>query len=86
MKGQFSASDMSRVARQAAKFRGLSTVGSYDVVSNVVIVDPDRDVDLYDVVVIRAYSPSGSKVVDITADDIYTMATMYQEAPMARLA
>jgi len=86
MAGQFRASNMSRAARQAAKFNGLATVGSYDILSHVTIYDPEHQADLMDTIVIRAYSPSGRKSVDITADHIYTMEALYQDAPMARIA
>ena len=85
MQGQFSAQNMSRAARQAARYRGLSTVGSYDILSHTKIVDGTDDANKEGVVVIRAYSPAGAKVADITAGDIYMMETMYQEAPLARV-
>jgi len=86
MKGQFSAQNASRSVRQAAKFNGLATMGSFDVVSHVSIRDRSVDADLMDRVAIRAYSPTGKKVVDITADDLYTMQVEYQDAPMARIS
>jgi len=85
MQGQFSARSMSRAARQAAKYRGLGTVGSYDIVSHAKIVNGADDAGKEGVVTIRAYSPAGTKTVDITAGDIYMMETMYQEAPLARV-
>ena len=85
MKGQFSGKNMSFAARQAAKLAGLATVGSYDVLSHVSIRGEEIDNDLLDVVIIRAYSPAGKKVVDITAGDIYVHKTMYQDAPAARI-
>jgi hypothetical protein len=86
MKGQFRASNMSFAARQAAKMAGLSRVGSFDILSQVRIVDEEINATLLDTIVIRAYSPGGRKSVDITAGDIYTHETMYQDAPAARVS
>ena len=86
MKGQFSASSLSRAARQAIKMNGLATVSRYDLVNHVTVNDPILDARFLDVVVIRAYSPSTSKQVEVTAGDIYLCASEYQEAPMARVA
>lgn len=85
MKGQFSASNMSLAARQAAKAEGLAMVDSYDVLSHISIRDEDVDNDLLDVVVIRAYSPKGRKSVDLTAGQIYFYKAVYQDAPAARV-
>jgi len=86
MKGQFRATNMSRAARQAARFNGLATVGRYEIVNHASIRDYQTDADLLDIVVIRAYSPAGIKVVDITAGDIYMMEVEYRDAPMARIS
>ena len=86
MTGQFSATNMSYAARQAAKAGGLARVGSFDIVSQARIVDPEFDAALMDTVVIRAYSPSGLKVVDITAGNIYMHESEYQDAPAARIS
>ena len=85
MKGEFSAQNLSRAARQAVKLNGLATVGSYDLVNHVTVNDPILDADNLYTVVVRAYSPAGAKSVDITAGDIYMCASEYQEAPAARV-
>ena len=88
MKGEFSAQNMSRVARQAARSNGLSKVGSYDVVSHVRIFDYDDEEQAAEhlTLVIRAYSPGGKKAVDITAGDIHHFEFFHTDAPMARIA
>lgn len=82
MKGQFSAKSMPFAVRQAARSNGLATVGSYDIVNHVRIVDEEFDVDI---VVIRAYSPAGIKSVDITAGDLFHFETLDQDASPARV-
>ena len=85
MKGEFSAQNLSRAARQAIKLNGLATVGSFDLVNHVTVNDPILDADKLDVVVMRAYSPAGTKSVDITGGNIYLCASEYDDAPMARI-
>jgi hypothetical protein len=85
MKGKFSATGMSRQARQAAKLCGLGTVCSFDIVSSVRINDAQDDAGIARVVIMRAYSPGGRKTVEITAGDLYAVETIYQDAPLARI-
>lgn len=85
MKGQFRASNLPYAARQAARANGLATVGSYDILSHVRIVDEELDADKMQIATIRAYSPAGTKSVDIIAGDIFCFETLYQDAPAARV-
>lgn len=84
----FSANNMSKAARQAARFNGLSTVAKFEILDNQTRVFDINQPDFTEkaaAVVIRAYSKSGKKSVDITAGDIFMMESEYQEAPMARV-
>jgi hypothetical protein len=84
----FNAIHMSKSARQAARFNGLSTVAKYEILDYQTkvfdVAQPGFD-EKAAIVVIRAYSKSGRKSVDITAGDIFMMESEYQEAPMARV-
>mgnify|MGYP001017094139 CR=1 FL=1 len=77
----FSAHNMSRTARQAAKANGLATVAKYEIVSNYAMQNEGDDAE---VVVIRAYSKAG-KSVDITSGDMFYFGSVMQDAPMARI-
>jgi hypothetical protein len=79
----FNGKNMSKAARQAAKAQGLSKVGKYEVISNYQMIDYDDPKG--NVIVIRAYSPMGNKVVDITAEQVYYFKSVMQDAPMARV-
>lgn len=86
MKGQFSAHNMPYAARQAARANGLARVGSYDIVNNVRIVDEEYDAAKSNIVTIRAYSPAGTKAVDITAGQMFHYETLDHDAPAARIS
>lgn len=84
----FNARNMSKAARQAAKFNGLSTVAKFEILDSQTRIFDINQADFDELaatVVIRAYSASGKKSVDITAGDIFMMESEYQEAPMARV-
>lgn len=81
----FLANNISKAARQAAKYNGLANVARFEVVSNIRIVDELDLAEKCATVVIRAYSKSGQKSVKITAGNLYMMETQYQDAPMARI-
>lgn len=79
----FNGKNMSKAARQAAKAQGLNEVGKYEVVCNYRMINYDDPKG--HVIVIRAYSPMGNKIVDITAEQIYYFESVMQDAPMARV-
>ena len=85
----FKGNNASRAVRQAAKGKGLATVGWYEILDNETRVVTWHDPDINRIastVVIRAYSPNRQKSVDITAGDLYTYEAEYQDAPMARIS
>ena len=81
MRGQFSATCLSKEARRAIHQRGLFTVGSFDNVSDNVILNNGQG----SLVILRAYSPSGKKSIDVRAIDMWEAAEYYYGPWMARV-
>ncbi len=79
MKGQFSAAGLSKCARRAIHQRGLFMVGSYDHIGRFVTTTPEYQV------VLRAYSTSGEKSVDVRAIDMWEAREYYYGPWMARV-
>jgi len=81
----FAGKHLSAAARRAALAHGLSTVGQFEALNlqqPAILNDDDAG---FEVVVVRAYSPGGKKVVDVTAGDIFYYSTVLADAPMCRV-
>ena len=81
----FAGKHLSAAARRAALAHGLSTVGQFEALNPQQSEILNEDDEGFEVVVVRAYSPSGKKSVDITAGDIYYYSTVLADEPMARV-
>lgn len=68
---QFSAAHLSIAARRCAARKGLSTVGSYEYVNHSWTKVLNGDDDTPEMPVLRIYSKSGLKSVEVTNWDLF---------------
>jgi len=89
---EFDATHLSQDARRAIRRNGLHTVAYFEVVNlslisgRLIFFSDDRAFREYGgIVVIKAYSATGRKTVNVTASDIFAKGARRCQDPMARV-